>query len=81
MFPASTLDSWRSVSISGHLTSYLTRFQHSLFYVVAYASDSVGGCDLEHGLSVGKRQGKNDFVINVLYGLSVVLSTWEGDLT
>ena len=40
-----------------------------------------GGMWLEHGLPVGKRQGKNDFVINVLYGLSVVLSTWEGDLT
>ena len=48
MFLASTLDSWRSVSISGHLASYLTQFLHSLFYVVAYASDSVGECDLQH---------------------------------
>ena len=31
-----------------HLISYLTRLQHSLFYVVAYASDSVGECDLQH---------------------------------
>lgn len=31
-----------------HLTSYLTQFQHSLFYVVAYASDSVGECDSRH---------------------------------
>lgn len=31
-----------------HLISYLTRFRHSLFYVVAYASDSAGECDLQH---------------------------------
>ena len=31
-----------------HLISYLTRLQHSLFYVVAYASDSAGECDLRH---------------------------------
>ena len=31
-----------------HLISYLTRFRHSLFYVVAYASDSVGECDSRH---------------------------------
>ena len=31
-----------------HLVNYLTRFWHSFFYVVAYASDSVGECDLQH---------------------------------
>ena len=35
-----------------HLISYLTRLQHSLFYVVAYASDSVGECDFMHHCSL-----------------------------